>query len=157
MRECGNCTLCCTLVGVHALDKPMGQHCPHCNVNKNCKIYDTRPSECKDFDCAWLLGQVPESLKPEKTHIVLSDLQIDLQKIDVEIDEHVVLVYTDPEYPDAYKQGEMVDYLNALLAQGTALIVLKDGQKIYMKYGKVDSDIKPTAVPQNNWYNYKEL
>ncbi len=28
-RECGTCTLCCKVMGIHALDKPRGVWCDH--------------------------------------------------------------------------------------------------------------------------------
>lgn len=138
MRTCEDCTLCCTLLGVRELDKPPVQHCKHCEVNVKCNIYNTRPKECKDFNCWWLSGAVPEDLKPNSSHVVLSDLQTDLG---VEIEGQVIIVYTDPNYPDAYKTGKMKDFLNALLQIGIELVIVKDGKKHFMKWGKVEDDI----------------
>lgn len=135
VRFCGDCTLCCTLLGIHQLNKPPLQDCPHCHVGKSCQIYFKRPEECREFDCMWLSAGLPEELKPSKTHVVLSNLQQDLG---VEIKEPTVIVYTDPNFPDAYKQAPMSAFLNNLLSQGVALIVLKDGKKHYYKWGKVE-------------------
>lgn len=85
----------------------------------------------------WLSANLPEDLKPSKTHVVLSNLQADLG---VEIKEPTVIVYEDPKFPDAYKQAPMSAFLNNLLSQGVALIVLKDGKKMYHKWGKVEDD-----------------
>lgn len=72
-RSCGDCTVCCTVMGVKALDKPVDVTCQHlykgddpgigscsrcgkedgpCNC-KGCGIYAKRPSSCKEFHCAW--------------------------------------------------------------------------------------------------------
>ena len=55
-KTCGSCTLCCKVVGVAELKKPADVWCGHCNKAKGCKIYDTRPQECRTFYCLFLLG-----------------------------------------------------------------------------------------------------
>src|SRR5436305_14221849 len=42
-RSCGDCTLCCKLLSITELEKPIGKWCPHCEIGKGCKIYDCRP------------------------------------------------------------------------------------------------------------------
>ena len=72
-RSCGACTLCGKAVGVHALEKPAGSWCPHC-VQKGggCRIYDTRPGECRTFSCGWLDGLLPEEGdRPDRLKVVL--------------------------------------------------------------------------------------
>jgi len=138
VRECGNCTLCCTLLGVHALQKKANEDCIHCDVGIGCKIYNTRPKECSDFDCLWLAGHAPDYLKPSKTHVVLSSLKRDLEKMGLSTDNNMILVYPDPNYPDAHKKGDMRMFLNDLLAHGVELIIIAGGQKLFMKWGTVD-------------------
>jgi len=94
-RKCGDCTLCCKLFEVQALNKPQGVWCSHCDKGKGCKIYETRPEACQKFDCAWLAGVVPEDLKPNETHVVLTQTS----------DQRLIQVNVDPVYPDAYKHG----------------------------------------------------
>lgn len=71
-RVCGTCTLCCKVLGIAALDKPMGRWCPKCAIGKGCTIYDERPPECRTFNCLWLSqdGLGPE-WKPERSKFVL--------------------------------------------------------------------------------------
>lgn len=52
-RSCDGCTLCCKVMSVAALDKPKSVWCPHCAVGKGCKIYETRPPECRGFYCGY--------------------------------------------------------------------------------------------------------
>jgi hypothetical protein len=62
-RSCGQCSLCCKLPRIGELDKPAGDWCTHCAPGRGgCKIYQDRPSECRNFYCAWRLS--PE-LGPE--------------------------------------------------------------------------------------------
>lgn len=52
-RSCGECTLCCTIMGVVELKKPVHTNCEHQSCF-GCKIYEDRPSSCKEFKCLWL-------------------------------------------------------------------------------------------------------
>ena len=69
-RQCGDCGLCCKLVGIGELCKPVHQWCPHWSKNKQCDIYESRPEECRTFACLWLAGELPERLSPRKTRVV---------------------------------------------------------------------------------------
>jgi hypothetical protein len=45
MKSCGDCGLCCTLMGVTALDKPVGRWCRHFSKTSGCALYDDRPTD----------------------------------------------------------------------------------------------------------------
>ena len=47
-RTCGDCTLCCKVMAIEELAKPVGTWCPHCKPGRGCRIYPDRP------------GRVPE-------------------------------------------------------------------------------------------------
>lgn len=76
-RQCGNCTACCTVIGVSALHKPAGQTCDHCVVHKTtrkdpgCLIYDNRPKECQDYHCLWVLGMGKPKHRPDRIGAIL--------------------------------------------------------------------------------------
>jgi len=57
--------MCCTWVGVQSLGKLPGERCKHLGPN-GCTIYDTRPDECRIFNCAWLLGVGDQSVRPDR-------------------------------------------------------------------------------------------
>lgn len=139
LRQCSGCTLCCRVLGVKEIKKPPLAECEHCHIF-GCSIYSTRPKECEEFDCLWLTdNSLPENLKPSNSHVVLSDLAHDLKLEGVEPTEKTLIVHIDPDFPDAYKQGAMKDFLNKHLKEGTALIVVRpDQQKEFMKWGTVD-------------------
>lgn len=138
MRQCGDCTLCCKILGVAELNKKAREYCPHCEINQGCKIYQTRPKECSDFQCLWLLGEIPEDLKPNKTGVMLTDLKIELKIQGYEAFNDFILVY--PETMGDQKKGAMKNFLNDLLAHGTELILVDGEKKIFMKWGKVEDD-----------------
>jgi hypothetical protein len=72
MRDCGDCGLCCKLLKIVELDKPMFCWCPHFIIGKGCDCYDERPQSCRDFDCLWRLEQIPENMSPLRTKVVAS-------------------------------------------------------------------------------------
>ena len=39
MRTCGTCTLCCKVMAIAALKKPMNKWCEFCDKGAGCKIY----------------------------------------------------------------------------------------------------------------------
>lgn len=52
-RQCGECTACCTILGIEELGKPSRQPCPH-ECDHGCFIYGQRPASCRAFKCLWL-------------------------------------------------------------------------------------------------------
>jgi hypothetical protein len=61
-KSCGDCGLCCKIMGVSALAKPPGKWCRHFGRTKGCGIYAERPEDCRAFNCLWLLT---EALGPD--------------------------------------------------------------------------------------------
>ena len=95
IRACEGCTLCCKVIGVQALEKPMGVWCEHCVPKGGCAIYAERPGECRTFDCGYLkepsLG--PE-WKPSESKIVLL----------TEDGGRRIVAHVDTQRPDAWKR-----------------------------------------------------
>jgi hypothetical protein len=75
-RECGTCTACCTVLAVAELHKPMRWTCDHVNC-ACCGIYESRPQSCRDFNCAWLRGDIPgdESQRPDRLGLLFDFFQ----------------------------------------------------------------------------------
>lgn len=72
MRECGDCTLCCTVLEVPEFQKRPMNCCSHCD--KGCSIYHNRPTSCRNFECLWLQGDLSEAMRPDKVHFCLEKL-----------------------------------------------------------------------------------
>jgi hypothetical protein len=71
-RECGTCMLCCKVMAIDELGKQPGVWCPNCKRGLGCRIYDTRPEECRTFFCHWMLEKnLPAEWKPERAKFVL--------------------------------------------------------------------------------------
>lgn len=68
-NACGDCTACCTVMGVVPLGKPPDLDCefliPQNRTSLSilvperrcgCSVYETRPEPCRTFQCLWLMG-----------------------------------------------------------------------------------------------------
>ena len=71
-RECGDCTVCCTVMAVTELRKPSRRACEHVGRD-GCRIHPERPASCRLFHCLWLRGAVAgdESLRPDAFGVML--------------------------------------------------------------------------------------
>jgi len=101
-RACGSCTLCCKVVGVDEIAKPIGVWCPHCDRARGCTIYHDRPAGCRRFYCQWMLadGLGPE-WKPERAKFALFKAA----------DGQHVTAFVDPGYPSAWRRAPYYENL----------------------------------------------
>ena len=108
-RSCGSCSLCCKVVGVDELVKPIGVWCPHCNRQKGCAIYESRPPSCRMFICQWMLepGLGPE-WKPDRAKFAL---------LKSAGGRHLT-VFADPGNPSAWRRAPYYENLKHWAAQG---------------------------------------
>ena len=71
-RTCSGCTLCCSLLGIVELKKPVFTICKHCIIGKGCKIYEVRPRTCAVFYCSYRISaDLPEYWNPKICGMVL--------------------------------------------------------------------------------------
>ena len=92
-RSCQGCTLCCKLLGITSLEKAPDRWCEHCAIGQGCKIYDTRPEECRTFHCTWLLdARMPAEWAPKDSRLVVAQ------------NESGVLVHSDPRRSGAWRK-----------------------------------------------------
>jgi uncharacterized protein len=113
-RACGDCTLCCKLIGVPEIDKLQGHWCEHCDPKAGCRIYEERPTSCRVFVCGWAGGEGPPEMKPNKSHCIF----------DYDSDMDCIRVHVDPHHADAWRTGPVADHIRLLHAMGRMVIVL---------------------------------
>ncbi len=71
-RSCADCTLCCKLLSIAELAKPQQTWCAHCTVAVGCQIYESKPGECTDFFCGYLLNDsLGEEWRPSTCSMVV--------------------------------------------------------------------------------------
>jgi hypothetical protein len=92
-RECGECSLCCTVLRVDALRKLGGVDCIHQDVaGPGCAIHEERPSICRRYACLWRRGSLGIDDRPDRLGAVL-DLIAHGETIRLEIHESVPGLY----------------------------------------------------------------
>ena len=92
-RTCGGCTLCCKVMAVEELAKPVSSWCPHCKPGRGCLIYADRPAECRAFSCLWLVNErLDARWKPSRSKLVLTT------------SEDGIEIRCDPGFPDAWRK-----------------------------------------------------
>ena len=95
MRTCGSCSLCCKVMEIKELKKPMNKWCSHCAKGGGCSIYPTRPAECRTFDCLWLKDEsFPDEFRPQRSKIVFT----------VEHGGGRLSAYVDASFPTAWRE-----------------------------------------------------
>lgn len=92
-RSCEGCTACCKLVAVHELNKPAGAWCEHCEIGVGCKIYPTRPDDCRTFYCGWVLDErMGPEWEPSHARMV------------VKFQPRRIIVFVDKDRRDAWRK-----------------------------------------------------
>lgn len=122
-RSCGDCTLCCKVMAVESLDKPAGRWCAECDIGAGCKIYETRPQQCDDFNCQWLMNpRIGAAWRPVDSRMVLN----------YEAFANRMLVHVDDARPDAWRkapfEAQVRTWSAQCLARGGQLIVMRGAQ-----------------------------
>ena len=108
-RACGDCTLCCKVMAIEELSKPTGQWCRHCKPGRGCQIHDSRPGECRDFNCLWLIDQrFGPHWRPNKSKLVLTTSADGIE------------VRCDASFPDAWRREPFHGEIRTLAASGEA-------------------------------------
>lgn len=114
-RVCGACTMCCKLLAVQELEKPTNKWCDHCMPGKGCKIYYGRPHSCVDFECGWLLSNLPLEYRPDYSHIVITG--------ETDVINSVVL-HMDPRYPNAHETTIGKRIVNLIINNGKSVVLI---------------------------------
>src|SRR3954467_254802 len=93
-RACDGCTMCCKMLLIPELEKPMGAWCPHALKGQGCAIYEGRPPSCRQFECLWLTTDMPDYWKPDRSRMVLAGDETGT----------LVSIVVDAGYPDAWRK-----------------------------------------------------
>lgn len=123
-KACGDCTLCCKVMAIEELAKPVGSWCKHCKPGRGCLIYDDRPAECRTFSCLWLVNdQLDQRWKPNKSRFVLTT------------SEDGIEVRCDPGFPDAWRKEPFRSEIHQWTVSGEShdvTVVVITGQKMIL-------------------------
>ena len=70
MRDCRDCQECCNVYQIDSIDKKPRTTCSHLNKD-GCVIYETRPIECKNYECMWIKGRGEYDDMPKLSGIMM--------------------------------------------------------------------------------------
>jgi hypothetical protein len=120
VRTCGSCSLCCKIMEVPFAGKPdRDQWCKFATPGCGCSIYKDRPTECRDFNCLWLLNeQFGDHWYPKTAKMVLNP------KLDG--DNAYIAVIVDPACPNRWREEPWFSDIKQLARVGLAGLL---GQK----------------------------
>jgi hypothetical protein len=109
-RACGQCSLCCKVMSVPDVTV-YGDWCRHAAPGcGGCKIYRSRPEECREFHCVWLVDKkFGDHWRPDKCKIVI-ELKIR--------PEHIICFHVDPDYPMRWLEEPWSNDIKALALAG---------------------------------------
>ena len=110
-RSCGTCSACCTWFGVTALHKFSGKTCKFLdgrNPAARCTIYSARPEACSSYQCAWRIGVMSESSRPDRSGFVVSAYE-----------ERFVIQVFDAQRSGTLEHGPLYEALRILLTSTT--------------------------------------
>ena len=107
VRQCGDCSLCCKVLGIPELHKPKDSWCPNFTAGIGCRIYTERPPSCRSFVCRWLSDPAmgPE-WKPSACKMV------------VDSKPSLFVVHVDPAVAQPWRAEPYFSVLKRLAAQG---------------------------------------
>lgn len=139
-KSCGSCTMCCKVLAVNELAKPMGVRCVHVARARGCSIYAERPHACRSFECVWLMDpEMPHRFRPDQTKVVL----------DQDPEGTRLIARCDPANPQAWRRNPMYAALKGYAADtwGTGRIVLAvAGWRAWLVTPREDVDLGEISV-----------
>src|SRR5262245_23362328 len=113
--------MCCKLIAVDELNRPKDAWCRLCDVGKGCTIYPERPPSCQEFKCLWLQGIGPDSIRPDRSKVVMA-----ATKDDKEVHMHV-----DPNRPDAW--NGLRGMIKMFVRNGYQVFLIRGDKKILVR------------------------
>ncbi|SEC27640.1 zinc/iron-chelating domain-containing protein [Bradyrhizobium erythrophlei] len=129
VRQCGSCTLCCKVLEVTDLGKPVNTVCNHIRAGGGCDIYNERPRQCRSFSCAWLQGHLDDDWYPETAGMV-PHFGLDALNVQVDLDD-----------PDRWREEPYFNKLCELSLKGlrvsegrpyATLVIVGDGRYLLL-------------------------
>jgi hypothetical protein len=134
-RTCGSCTLCCKVMGVRELAKPIGTWCSHCTPGQGCGIHGSHPETCSAFACQWLVTpSLSRHFRPDQCKVVLN----------WDADSLCLVANCDPANPFAWRREPVYGLLKAkareVFGSDTAILA-KAGLRLWLITPDAEEDL----------------
>jgi hypothetical protein len=136
-RTCGDCTLCCTVLGVDELQKPPGTSCQHLlqigqvgEAPQGCSIYGQHPESCRAYACLWRTGGIrDEELRPDRIGVIFDQvMRLAMNGEELSIATRYKAINAREAYVGAADQGLARQALRVLGQWRPILTIGPDGQ-----------------------------
>jgi hypothetical protein len=153
-RVCGDCQLCCRLLPVRTVHKLAGEKCRHQKHGKGCTIYRYRPSECRVWNCRWLVNDETEHLpRPDRAHYVVDvfpDFVHQLLEDGSLIDVPVMQVWCDPGYREAWRDPRLLAYIEKIAVTRRMATLIR-----YNSEGDSMTVFAPALCADGQWHEIR--
>lgn len=129
-RQCGECGLCCKILGVPEIEKPANKWCGHYAAHKGCTIYESRPEPCRAFRCLWLdHPEFDEAWLPKRAGFFMWEAPVpNGRRLVVEVDLDRKEAWTREPYASTLRG------LAARTPEHYVEIIVRIGKTIYMLF-----------------------
>lgn len=142
MKACGNCTLCCNVMAVESLQKPVNRDCQYLAPGNGCKIHGARPDACKSFNCMYLMVEdLPEELRPDKCGVVF---------FCVPSQPHIVYAHVHPHRVKTLESRLMRLFMKRLALTGAKILVTTASHREVIGMNKKDELVKIAEQPKDS-------
>lgn len=131
-NHCGQCSLCCRLLGIVTLAKMPGTWCQFCKPGRGgCQLHEEpeMPDECTNYVCLWLQCKqegtpLPDDLRPDRSKVI----------IDARLGTLAHNVRCDPAYPDAWRNPDIQRILGTIASTGSTIyLITSSGEEHRLK------------------------
>ena len=113
--------MCCKLMGIKEIDKPVNKWCPHAKPGCGCSIYHDKPPSCNVFECLWLQTELGPEYKPDRIKGVLSTLSTG---------DGLVLYVEPRDYSTIWRKPEIMNLVGSLITnKNKSKFVINDGAR----------------------------
>jgi hypothetical protein len=110
-RVCGSCTMCCKVYDVPEVDSLAGQWCRNCAPGRGCVAWETRPDQCRKFECLWRTQEwLGPEWKPETAKMIFT----------IDPTGRFLQFQVDPGAPNAWKRQPYYGNIKSWAASGVA-------------------------------------
>ena len=131
---CGECTLCCKVLRIDALNKPADVTCQHVCAS-GCRIYGKHPQTCKTFACTYLRAthRFGPEWRPDRAGFVITAAA-----------EGALFINVDSERPESWRQRPYYSQIKAWsegVRAGRNLVLVTVGQRAFLVFPEEDLEI----------------
>lgn len=145
-KTCGECSLCCKVLNIDELEKPMGVWCRHFAKGVGCGIYADRPEVCRGYQCTWTwAAPLDERWRPDRAGFMIHPGPVASE----------VEIVVDPSRPDAWRKEPYYSTIKRWSDRATASItrvIVRTRGRVIVVFAETEIDLgPPNGMPFIQW------